>query len=351
MKLSICCPSYNHEKYVGAFIRSLQAQTVSDWELVIVDDHSSDATIAKIGEFDDPRIRLIAHDWNRGINAGLADALSAATGEVCAFVASDDMLERDYVESVLKALAAQPERDFGFVQMSRIDGEGRKTGKILGVVNPAETDHLFARMFLDGDGFVSPGMFGRTEFFRKVFPLHYGVCQRQDQLLENLLAFYSDPIFIDRQLVCYRQCGQGVSTISPAVKARLAAEIPLTMDECAALFKTDADLCRHFGHLGVLPAAEVAPEDIPFWLGRIALLASEDERRHWGLGQIMNSFRDEKAQAALFERYGFTFADYMALLKNVRLPPSKLERRFKRLKLINKILVALLIAALLALFA
>ncbi len=73
-KISILTPSFNHEKFVGFFIESVLKQTLEDFELIIVDDCSSDNNVNEILKFKDPRIKLIQHPYNQGINAGINTA-------------------------------------------------------------------------------------------------------------------------------------------------------------------------------------------------------------------------------------------------------------------------------------
>ena len=94
-KFSILCPSFNHEKYVGFFIQSVLEQSFDDFELIIVDDFSNDKNVEKIKEFKDERIKLIQHEYNKGINASLNTAFENSMGEFIVFSASDDMFEKD----------------------------------------------------------------------------------------------------------------------------------------------------------------------------------------------------------------------------------------------------------------
>ena len=65
--VSIIMPSYNSEKYIETSIRSVVAQTYTDWELIIVDDCSTDGTEAIIRSFaDDSRIRFLKNEKNSG---------------------------------------------------------------------------------------------------------------------------------------------------------------------------------------------------------------------------------------------------------------------------------------------
>ena len=85
-KISILTPSFNHEKFVGLFIESILKQTLEDFELIIVDDCSSDSNVNEILKFKDPRIKLIQHPYNQGINAGINTAFENAKGEFLYFV-------------------------------------------------------------------------------------------------------------------------------------------------------------------------------------------------------------------------------------------------------------------------
>ena len=92
MRVSIVAPVYNAEKYIERCIRSALAQTYENWELLIVDDGSSDNTASIVSGFTDPRIRFFPLP-HRGI-AKLAEsyntALDAATGELIAILEGDD---------------------------------------------------------------------------------------------------------------------------------------------------------------------------------------------------------------------------------------------------------------------
>lgn len=92
---SIICASYNYEKYLDATIRSVLAQSCPDWELIVVDDGSSDGSRERITSYAvrDPRIRFFTHPdgKNHGLVQTVRLALSHCTGEYVAFLESDDL--------------------------------------------------------------------------------------------------------------------------------------------------------------------------------------------------------------------------------------------------------------------
>lgn len=91
--ISVITPAYNAEAYVAETIESVLAQTYTDWEMIIVDDCSTDRTyeIAVRYSENDGRIKVIRHENNSGVAAARNTALDAASGDYVAFLDSDDM--------------------------------------------------------------------------------------------------------------------------------------------------------------------------------------------------------------------------------------------------------------------
>lgn len=110
--VSIIMPAYNVAPYVAAAIRSALAQTHRDFELIVVDDGSKDATadIVKALTREDPRIRLV-QQANRGLAGARNTALRAARGEMFALLDSDDVWEPEFLEAQLRILNARPDVD------------------------------------------------------------------------------------------------------------------------------------------------------------------------------------------------------------------------------------------------
>lgn len=88
--VSVVIPAYNREASIGAAASSVLRQTHGDLEVIIVDDCSSDGTYARALAIDDPRIRVLRHDSNRGVSAARNTGLRAAAGRYVAFQDSDD---------------------------------------------------------------------------------------------------------------------------------------------------------------------------------------------------------------------------------------------------------------------
>ena len=101
-KVTVFIPVYNRDKYVGEAIESILAQTFSDFEILLVDDGSTDHTVDKIRSFSDSRIRLIFNEENLGIPKTRNKGIQLARGEYIAMLDSDD---RAYPERLEKQVA------------------------------------------------------------------------------------------------------------------------------------------------------------------------------------------------------------------------------------------------------
>jgi glycosyltransferase involved in cell wall biosynthesis len=111
-EVSVIMPAFNVAPFIGAAIESVVAQTMRDWELLIVDDGSTDgtATIVEAFALADPRVRLLRQE-NCGISVARNLALRDSTGKYLAILDSDDLWEPTYLAAQLAIFAKHPEVD------------------------------------------------------------------------------------------------------------------------------------------------------------------------------------------------------------------------------------------------
>ena len=104
-QLSVIVPNYNYAHFLDETLSSVMAQTLQDWELVVIDDGSSNDSLAVIGLFQatDSRVRLFTHPGhaNKGLSASLQLGLSVARAPYVAFLEADDALAPDSLEKRL----------------------------------------------------------------------------------------------------------------------------------------------------------------------------------------------------------------------------------------------------------
>src|SRR5215217_942996 len=104
-RISVVVPIYNVEEYLPACLDSVARQTVDDFEVVMVNDGSTDRSAEIAGQYGrrDPRFRLVQQE-NAGLSAARNTGIEAATGEFLAFLDSDDVLPPNAYELLLGAL-------------------------------------------------------------------------------------------------------------------------------------------------------------------------------------------------------------------------------------------------------
>jgi len=90
-RVSVIIPSFNHEKYIVETIRSVLDQTFQDFEIIIVDDASTDNTVSEIKKFNDKRIKLSILEKNHGASYAANKCIRKSRGEYIALLSSDDI--------------------------------------------------------------------------------------------------------------------------------------------------------------------------------------------------------------------------------------------------------------------
>lgn len=125
--VSVIMPSYNTASYISASIKSVLAQTYSNWELIIVDDCSTDNTDAIVAGFKDARIKFFKNIKNSGAALTRNRALREAKGEWIAFLDSDDLWLPEKLERQIMFMKKNG-YVFSYHQFEKIDEDSKKIG-------------------------------------------------------------------------------------------------------------------------------------------------------------------------------------------------------------------------------
>lgn len=105
-KVSIIMAAYNAERTVDKAVRSVLSQTYPHFELIVIDDCSSDHTVQLVSAYSDPRIRLVCHRQNKGVSLTRHEGVSLATGRLIAVLDSDDWWEPDKLRLQVERMEA-----------------------------------------------------------------------------------------------------------------------------------------------------------------------------------------------------------------------------------------------------
>ena len=150
-KVSIVVPCYKVEEYIRELIESLINQTLSDIEVILVDDGSPDQSGAICDEYasKDSRLRVI-HKQNGGVGAARNDGLKAATSDYVIFVDSDDYLPENAIE-ILYQKARTTDADIVIGDINQVSSDGSKIGRFYAepftVTEPAQIRELVRTVF------------------------------------------------------------------------------------------------------------------------------------------------------------------------------------------------------------
>lgn len=125
-KVSLCMPVYNGENYVRAALDSILAQTFTDFELIVTDNASTDATGEIVSAYAerDSRIRYVRNQQNVGAAKNYNLGYEMARGEYLKWCAHDDMISENFLEVLVKALDENQDASLAFGQVVFIDSNG-----------------------------------------------------------------------------------------------------------------------------------------------------------------------------------------------------------------------------------
>lgn len=141
-KISIITPVYNCEKYIKDTIEVVKSQTYENWELLLVDDCSTDNSKEIIERYliDDKRIKYFKLDKNSGAAAARNYALDKATGRFIAYLDADDLWKKEKLEKQVEFMQKN-NYAFSCTSYEKIDEDGNSKGKI--VIMPKKIDYNF----------------------------------------------------------------------------------------------------------------------------------------------------------------------------------------------------------------
>lgn len=167
--VSVVIPTYNRAHLTGRAIRSVLNQTYHDFEIIVVDDGSTDNTeevIKKIQE-QDKRIRYIQHEKNKGAAAARNTGIKAAQGEYIAFQDSDDEWLPEKLEKQMKAFATAP-AGVGVVYTGHWRIEDNKKIYMPSSMVTQKEGNIHKELLKEGFGFViTPSAVIRKKCFEK----------------------------------------------------------------------------------------------------------------------------------------------------------------------------------------
>lgn len=215
MKLvSIGIPFYNCEDYLAFAIKSVINQTYSDWELILLDDGSTDKSLEIAKSFlYDKRITVISDGTNRGLIYRLNQLVSISSGDFYARMDADDIMHIDRIRIQLEYLVSNPDVDVVGSNYYAINTNNELIGVTYVNMNP---DTI--RSILQSGCFAHPSIIGKTQWFRNN-PYNERFLRMED--VELWIRTVESSIFknLNEPLLFYRTIG--IPTLRKYIKSNI----------------------------------------------------------------------------------------------------------------------------------
>jgi glycosyltransferase involved in cell wall biosynthesis len=199
-KVSALVVTYNHGRYIDAALDSIYAQTYGDYEVIVVDDGSSDDTAARMSRWPQARYH---YQQNQGPNAALNRALQLAQGEYVAFLAADDAWSPDRLARQVPILAERPSVGLVYGDALVADQDGRPLCRF-NQVYPAHGGDVAAELFARYCFISSQTLLIRRSCFERLGDF-WGPASISDYLKWIEIAIYYDVAYVDAVLGMYRR--------------------------------------------------------------------------------------------------------------------------------------------------
>lgn len=273
IKVSICLPVFNGAKYIGAAIESALAQNEANFELIIVDDNSSDGSFSKIEQWAarDKRIRASRSKTRQGLFPNYNQCMSLATGEFIKLFAQDDLLEPNAIKTMLDAIERNPSAAVVTAGKNWIDDAGTVIKRVVQFNEDrliSGHDAILYNMIAITNwvGEPSTGLFRRNNkvSFDTRF-CHYGDLDLWFQLLRG-----GDLFYIANPLVKFRRHEKSATSTNLKSMA-FAADILLLGDKYIDVLETIGETREHFA----LRATEVISMHVKHLVDEEKLTAAE----------------------------------------------------------------------------
>ncbi|MFC3160818.1 Glycosyltransferase involved in cell wall bisynthesis [Chryseobacterium arachidis] len=216
-KFSILIANYNNGKYFKECYESIISQTYSNWEVIIVDDRSTDDSVEVIKEIitDDPRFKLYENETNKGCGFTKRKCMEFAEGDLCGYVDPDDALYPEALEKSVAEYDYAPEIVATYSRMMMCNED----------LIPDKTFPKTKEIYNDKYFFNCPVQFAHFFTFRKdIYLQTQGInselTSAVDQDLYLKILDHGNPSFIDEDLYLYRLHAKGISQFKSKKNAK-----------------------------------------------------------------------------------------------------------------------------------
>jgi len=223
--VSVVMPVYNRERWVRRAIKSILKQEFEDFEIIVVDDGSSDRTLQFIESFDDPRMKVVTLPANLGCAGARNAGIEIARGEFIATMDSDDVALPDRLGRQVSYLQVHPDIDILGSNIVKCQSNGR----IHPVHSPEDAMFKARLLILDGSSVIHPTTMLRKSFLDKhqlVYP-HEPTDEDHALWIEAMACGAKFAVLEDRLLEYHLHGNNSASSADAVASGHEARKTPL----------------------------------------------------------------------------------------------------------------------------
>ncbi len=315
-KVSIWLTSYNHGELLRESIESALNQTYQDYELVIVDDCSTDNSRDIIMEYagKDSRIRTVFHEKNIG-HSGLKEEVDNFAGEYVAILCGDDKWKEDKLEKQVEILEQQENIAACFTGVQAIDQDGKVyTGSQAGAkVFKAEnrTRYEWLRYFFyHSNCLCHPSLLIRKSAYKEYGILKVGLLTSLPDFYEWVrLCFHADIYVIPEDLTLFR-----IHEDETSQSGETEGKLNRTFLEEYFIYQTYFDISDVQTLTGIFPESQKYVKNgdcvVEFALARMFLEAPRKCQKFLGLNKLGELLQDGETKRRMEDLYGYGEREY-----------------------------------------
>lgn len=219
-QVSIIMPAYNAAQFIGSAIRSILAQTCPHFELILINDGSTDTTETIVREFGDPRIR-IEFQSNAGPSAARNRGIQSAKGQYIIFLDADDAMTPEFIADHLREFQQHPQADLVYCDDLLMDAEGKPL-RVIARRHYGGPDEIVRDLFRNGYPIVPFRTCLRKRVFDKIglYDPQLHVAEDYD-MIRRFFAAGLTARYLDKPHYLRRMAPQSQSRYLTAEKSRM----------------------------------------------------------------------------------------------------------------------------------
>lgn len=322
--VSVVMPSYNHARYISTALESVVSQTYKNYELIIIDDASSDQSKDLIIDFinNHPEIpsRFMCHDTNRGGVITLNSLIENANGEYIALINSDDVWLPNKLEQQVRFLDAHPEVGAVFTQALIVDDNDQVVTRSedfpadIFVQSNRSRGKWLRHLFFDLNCLCHPSILIRKSVYDSIGLYDPRFRQLPDMQMWVRLLKYTEIAILEEPLVHLRFHTSNTSKVSVETSIRNLNELSLILED---FFDSVPDevFIDGFADLFKMKSAATA-EEIACEKGFIYFTPHSSFKslyHHIGVRRLFHLLGDPVTRDVLQKRYNFDYNSFFSL--------------------------------------